>query len=103
LKELVEKHGVILHDTPKEYFTEYSAAAMKNFQKNANENAFFKKVWDSQRAWADVSIPFWARAQKANWAMSQAYADTLAKKAPAAAAAPAAAPAKADAKPAPKK
>lgn len=80
LKELTEKHGVILHDTPKEYFVEYGAAAMKNFQKNANENPFFKKVWDSQKAWADVSIPFWARAQKANAAMSQAYADELKKK-----------------------
>ena len=80
LKELVEKHGVILHDTPKEYFTEYSAAAMKNFQKNANENPFFKKVWDSQKAWADVSIPYWARAQKTNAALSQAYSDELKKK-----------------------
>jgi TRAP-type mannitol/chloroaromatic compound transport system substrate-binding protein len=79
LKELTEKHGVILHDTPKEYFTEYGAAAMKNFQKNANENPFFKKVWDSQKAWADVAIPFWARAQKANAAMGQAYADELKK------------------------
>jgi len=93
LKELVEKHGVILHDTPKEYFTEYSAAAMKNFEKNANENAFFKKVWDSQKAWAADAIPYWARAQKSNSALSSAYADVL-KKASAAAAAPAA-PAKA--------
>jgi TRAP-type mannitol/chloroaromatic compound transport system substrate-binding protein len=89
LKELVEKHGVILHDTPKEYFTEYSAAAMKNFQKNAAENPFFKKVWDSQKAWAEVSIPYWARAQKSNSALSSAYADSLKKAA--APAAPAAA------------
>src|SRR6187401_247213 len=79
LKELVEKHGVILRDTPKEYFTEYSAAAMKNFEKNANENAFFKKVWDSQKAWAADAIPYWARAQKSNSALSSAYADTLKK------------------------
>ena len=104
LKELVQNHGVILHDTPKEYFTEYSAAAMKNFEKNAAANPFFKKVWDSQKAWAETAIPFWARAQKANWAMSQAYADTLAKKNPAPKPEPAkAAPAKADAKPAAKK
>ena len=95
LKELTEKHGVILHETPKEYFTEYSAAAMKNFQKNADANPFFKKVWDSQKNWAESAIPFWARAQKANWAMGQAYADTLSKKG---GAAPKAAPAKADAK-----
>ncbi|MEO7744016.1 MAG: C4-dicarboxylate ABC transporter substrate-binding protein, partial [Usitatibacter sp.] len=93
LKELVEKHGVILHDTPKEYFTEYSAAAMKNFQKNSDENPFFKKVWDSQKAWAEVSIPYWARAQKSNSALSSAYADAL-KKAAAPAAAPKAAPKK---------
>jgi TRAP-type mannitol/chloroaromatic compound transport system substrate-binding protein len=79
LKELVEQHGVILHDTPKEYFTEYSAAAMKNFQKNAAENPFFKKVWDSQKAWAESAIPYWARAQKSNAAMSAAYADVLKK------------------------
>jgi TRAP-type mannitol/chloroaromatic compound transport system substrate-binding protein len=92
LKELVEKHGVILHDTPKEYFTEYSAAAMKNFQKNADENPFFKKVWDSQKAWAEVSIPYWARAQRSNSALSSAYAETLKKTAaPAATKAPPAA------------
>ena len=80
LKELTEKHGVILHDTPADYFKEYGAAAMKNFEKNAAANPFFKKVWDSQKAWADVAIPFWASAQKANASMGGAYADTLSKK-----------------------
>jgi TRAP-type mannitol/chloroaromatic compound transport system substrate-binding protein len=84
LKELVEKHGVILHDTPPAYFKEYGDAAMKNFEKNAAANPFFKKVWDSQRAWAETAIPYWARAQKSNAAMGNAYADTLKKKAPAA-------------------
>ena len=100
LKELTEKHGVILHDTPPEYFKEYGAAALKNFEKNAAANPFFKKVWDSQKAWADTAIPFWARAQKANAAMGGAYAAELAKKKPAAApaVAPAAAPTAAPAK-----
>ena len=80
LKELTEKHGVVLHDTPAEYFTEYAAAAKKNFEKNAAENAFFKKVWDSQRAFADVAIPFWAGAQKSNAGLGAAYAAELAKK-----------------------
>jgi len=79
LKILVEKDGVILHDTPADYFKEYSAAAMKNFEKNAAANPFFKKVWDSQRAWAQVAIPYWARAQKANAALGNAYADELKK------------------------
>src|SRR5690606_33595738 len=30
LKELTEKHGVILHDTPADYFTEYMEAARKS-------------------------------------------------------------------------
>ncbi len=42
LKELTEKHGVILHDTPPDYFKEYGAAALKNFEKNAAANPFFK-------------------------------------------------------------
>ena len=71
---------MILHDTPPEYFKEYSAAAMKNFEKNAAANPFFKKVWDSQRAFADVAIPFWARAQKANAGITGAYAASLEKK-----------------------
>ncbi len=79
LKELTEKHGVILHDTPAEYFKEYGAAAKKSFEKNAADNAFFKQVWESQKEFADVAIPFWAGAQKSNAALGAAYADDLAK------------------------
>jgi TRAP-type mannitol/chloroaromatic compound transport system substrate-binding protein len=101
LKELTEKHGVILHDTPPAYFKEYGDAAMKNFEKNAAANPFFKKVWDSQKAWAATAIPYWARAQKTNAAMGGAYAEVL-KKGAAPAAAQKAEP-KADSKTAPKK
>lgn len=80
LKELTEKHGVILHDTPADYFKEYGAAAKKNFEKNAAENAFFRKVWESQKAFADVTIPFWAGAQKSNAGLAAAYAEELRKK-----------------------
>lgn len=80
LQELTTKHGVILRDTPPEYFKLYGEAALKNFEKNAKENAFFKKVWDSQKAFAETAIPFWARAQKSNAAVGTAYADVLAKK-----------------------
>lgn len=77
LKELTEKHGVILHDTPKDYFTEYMAAARASLQKNADENAFFKKVWDSQKAFAEIAVPFWAGAQTSNANLGQAYAKSL--------------------------
>jgi TRAP-type mannitol/chloroaromatic compound transport system substrate-binding protein len=80
LKELTEKHGVQLHDTPAEYFEAYGAAAMKSFEKNAADNAFFKKVWDSQKAFAEYAIPFWAGAQKSNAGIGAAYARVLADK-----------------------
>ena len=44
LKDLTENHGVILEDTPADYFTEYSAAAAKALQAAADENAFFAEV-----------------------------------------------------------
>ncbi|MDJ0611362.1 MAG: TRAP transporter substrate-binding protein [Kiloniellales bacterium] len=74
LKDLTENHGVQLHDTPADYFTEYMEAAKASLEKNAAENAFFKKVWDSQKAFADVAVPFWAGAQTSNANLGMAYA-----------------------------
>jgi TRAP-type mannitol/chloroaromatic compound transport system substrate-binding protein len=79
LKELTEKHGVQLHPSPPDYFIEYAKAAQKVFEEHAAKNAFFKKVWDSQREFAKVAIPFWAGAQKANASITGAYAETLKK------------------------
>lgn len=80
LQKLTTEDGVILHDTPAEYFEAYGAAALKTFEKNAAENEFFKKVWDSQRKFADMVVPFWAGAQKSNASIGAAYAATLEKK-----------------------
>lgn len=79
LKDLTENHGVILHDTPPDYFVEYMAAAKKSLEKNAADNAFFKQVWDSQKAFAEVAVPFWAGAQSSNAQLGQAYAKSLKK------------------------
>lgn len=79
LDKLVNEDGVILHDTPADYFTEYMAAANKALEKNAEENAFFKKVWDSQKAFARTAVPYWAQAQRTNANLGEAYAKTLAK------------------------
>lgn len=73
LKELVEKHGVILHDTPKDYFTEYMSAVTKIMDKYSKENAFFKKVWESQKEFAEVAVPFWAQAQETNAKVGMEY------------------------------
>ncbi len=74
LKDLTENHGVQLHDTPKDYFKEYMDAARATLEKNAKENAFFRKVWESQRDFANIAVPFWAGAQTSNANLGQAYA-----------------------------
>ena len=60
LQQLTTKHGVILEDTPSDYFVEYMAAAKATLNKNAEKNAFFKKVYDSMKDFADVAVPFWS-------------------------------------------
>ena len=77
LKDLTENHGVILEDTPADYFTEYSAAANKALQAAADENAFFAEVWQSQKDFAAIAVPFWAGAQTSNANLGRAFADTL--------------------------
>jgi TRAP-type mannitol/chloroaromatic compound transport system substrate-binding protein len=77
LHELTTKHGVQLHDTPKDYFVEYMAAANATLEKNSQENAFFKKVWDSQKKFADTAVPFWSGAQMSNAQLGMAHAATL--------------------------
>ena len=74
LKDLTDNHGVILHDTPADYFPAYMNAARASLEKNAAENAFFAEVWNSQKAFADIAVPFWAGAQASNAALGQAYA-----------------------------
>ena len=77
LAELTGKHGVILHDTPADYFPAYMAAAKASLEKNANENKFFKEVWDSQKAFADIAVPFWSGSQMSNAKLGMAHAATL--------------------------
>ena len=77
LAELTTKHGVILEDTPSDYFVEYMAAAKATLEKNAAKNAFFKEVWDSQKAFADIAVPFWSGAQMSNAKLGMAHAATL--------------------------
>ena len=77
LKDLTENHGVILEDTPADYFTEYMAAAKKLLEAAAADNEFFAEVWQSQKDFADIAVPFWAGAQASNAGLGKAHADTL--------------------------
>jgi TRAP-type mannitol/chloroaromatic compound transport system substrate-binding protein len=49
------------------------AAAKATLEKNAAENAFFKEVWDSQKAFAEIAVPFWAGAQTSNAKLGMAF------------------------------
>ncbi len=53
------------------------AAAKASLEKNSKENAFFKKVWDSQKEFADIAVPFWSGAQMSNAKLGMAHAATL--------------------------
>ena len=77
LKFLTEEAGVILHDTPSDYFTEYMAAAKATLLKNAEENAFFNEVYTSMTEFADIAVPFWSGAQMSNAKLGMAHAATL--------------------------
>ena len=77
LAELTTKHGVILQDTPADYFPAYMAAAKKSLETNAAKNPFFKKVWDSQKAFADIAVPYWSGSQMSNAKLGMAHAETL--------------------------
>ena len=77
LLELTTKHGVILQDTPADYFTEYMSAANALLEKNSKENAFFAEVWQSQKDFARIAVPFWAGAQSSNAQLGMAYANSL--------------------------
>jgi len=77
LAELTGKHGVILHDTPADYFPAYMAAAKKSLETNAAKNKFFAEVWQSQKDFADIAVPFWSGAQMSNAKLGMAHAATL--------------------------
>jgi TRAP-type mannitol/chloroaromatic compound transport system substrate-binding protein len=57
LKELQEKHGVRILRTPPEILVAYLKAWEGLAQEEAGRNPFFKKVWDSQRAYASLVVP----------------------------------------------
>ena len=79
LKDLTKNHGVVLHDTPKDYFIEYSRAAQKLYKKFSSTNPFFKTVYDSMERFAKSTVPFWAQAQTSNAQIGNAYAKKLQK------------------------
>ncbi len=77
LKDLTENHGPPPPETPNDYFSQYMEAAKASLEKNAADNAFFAKVWNSQKDFAEIAVPFWAGAQTSNANLGKAFADSL--------------------------
>lgn len=59
--ELREKHGVQIHDTPKEFFPEFVRATNVVLDRYAAKEPFFKEVLDSQRNFAKTVVPYWTK------------------------------------------
>jgi hypothetical protein len=53
------------------------AAAKASLEKNAAKNKFFAQVWQSQKDFADIAVPFWSGSQMSNAKLGMAHAETL--------------------------
>ena len=58
LKEMVEKHGVQILRTPPEILIAFIKKWDELAEAEAPKNPFFKKVHDSQRAYASLVVPY---------------------------------------------
>ncbi len=59
--KLREQFGVTIEDTPADFFPEFVRATNVVLDRYAAQNAFFKEVLDSQRAFAKTAVPYWTK------------------------------------------
>ncbi|MGX8718963.1 MAG: TRAP transporter substrate-binding protein [Desulfovibrio sp.] len=62
LKDMVENRGVVLDQTPPEYYNAFMKATRAVFDRYAAKDAFFKEVYENEIAWAKLTVPFQMRA-----------------------------------------
>jgi TRAP-type mannitol/chloroaromatic compound transport system substrate-binding protein len=58
MQTLITKHGVKVMETPREILMEVLKAWDKVAEKYTKENAYFAKVYASQKAWAERIVPY---------------------------------------------
>ncbi|MDR2744768.1 MAG: TRAP transporter substrate-binding protein [Desulfovibrio sp.] len=61
LEVMVRDKSVIIEETPKDYYGRFMKATQTVLQKYMKD-PFFKKVYDSEAAWAKLTVPFQVRA-----------------------------------------
>jgi TRAP-type mannitol/chloroaromatic compound transport system substrate-binding protein len=59
--KLRNEFKVTIHDTPKDFFPEFVKATNVVMERYAGKDKFFKEVLDSQRAFAQVVVPYWTK------------------------------------------
>ncbi len=57
---------MVLRDTPREYFEEFPKATARVLDRYAAQDAFFKKVLESQRKFARTVLPYWVNNHRTN-------------------------------------
>lgn len=75
LQDLVKNRGVVIEETPADYYPAFMKSARKIFAKYASENAFFKRVMDSQIAWAKMTVPYQRRCNGLYYMMAKTAMD----------------------------
>ncbi len=61
LQVLQKKYGVKLYDTPQDLYPAFLKASENVVARNAEKNAFFSKVVNSQKEFADLIVPYWTK------------------------------------------
>ncbi len=75
LKELVEKQGVKVMDTPNDYYPAYMKATKEILEKYAKKDPFFKKVLASMQEFAKVVVPYQEKINGVYYKMGKAATD----------------------------
>lgn len=74
LRTLVQDHGVIIEETPAEYYPAFMKSARTVIAKYTKD-PFFKKVYESQREWAELTVPLQVRSNGLYYMMGKAAMD----------------------------
>jgi TRAP-type mannitol/chloroaromatic compound transport system substrate-binding protein len=61
LKVMQEKHGVIVRDTPEDLYPAFLKSSKQLLAKYSAKDPFFKKVADSQKEFAALTVPYWTK------------------------------------------
>lgn len=75
LKELREKHGVTIHDTPEDLYPAFLESSKKVMEKYSASDPFFKKVAESQKAFAELTVPYWTKLLGLYYSLGKAAVD----------------------------